>query len=277
VVDEPGARLGNAVRSVESEANTIDAAIAQALATLGVERAQARIDILEGARPGLLGLGRRKARVRATMRPPLSAWIDAPEAPGTSEAAKPRPGGRDGDRREVRVEAVDAVHVLRDIVRMMELDATVTEAPETSAVPVARGIETMELDVTPERVLRIEGPGSTLLTARRGETLEALEHIVNRILDRAGAGDVRVVLDAGSYRVQRRTSLEAMAKRAAERVRQRGKRVTLDALAPGDRRVVYQVLHGERNVTARSVGQGFYRKVLIIPEGARRGGGKTAG
>jgi spoIIIJ-associated protein len=122
----------------------------------------------------------------------------------------------------------------------------------------------------------LDGPDAAAAIGRRGEVLDALEHVVNRVAERAGVAE-RVVLDGEGYRARRRARLEDLARRLAERVRRRGKPVTIDPLSPADRRVVYAVLAAERDVGARSLGQGVYRKLMIIPGGVRRGGGTTAG
>jgi spoIIIJ-associated protein len=149
--------------------------------------------------------------------------------------------------------------VVREILALMGIDATIVEA---------RGQEG-------ERVLDVSGPGSGDVIGRHGEVLDAIEYLANRMLERAGHA-ARVVLDAAGYRAERRASLAVLAHRLAERARRRGKPVTLEALSPGDRRTVYLALKSENGVTARSLGQGLKRKLVIIPEGRRRGVVKAA-
>jgi spoIIIJ-associated protein len=149
----------------------------------------------------------------------------------------------------------DCIRVVNDILRLMSIDATAKPGDEN--------------------LLDVEGPESAATVGRRGEVLDALEYLVNRMAERAGAA-ARVVVDADGHRAKRRTNLEELAHRLAERARRRGKPVTLNTLTPGDRRVVYLALQSEKGVVARSVGQGFYRKLVITPEAGRRGGGKAA-
>jgi spoIIIJ-associated protein len=264
------------MRSIEGEGSTIDEAIARALTALGIGRDEVEIDILENASRGLLGIGRRKARVRATVRAPLQAWLAgagaAAAAPPTRAvvhpaAARPtHPVVRAAEsapvaRPDVAAAGLDGAAVLRDILRLMAIDATVLAAAGQKG----------------ERELRVEGPASSQVIGRRGEVLDALEYLINRIAERGGRQSGRFVLDAEGYRAKRSASLEELAHRLAERARRRGKPVTLNLLSPGDRRTVYLALQSENGIAARSIGQGFYRKLVIIPEGARRGGGKAAG
>lgn len=251
------------MRSVEGEGITIDDAIARALAALGVRRDRAEIDIIENASRGVLGIGRRKARVRATVRAPLETLMGAvagdPEAAGAAEgrvlpsAPSPAPPASE------RSAGADGAGILKVILERMQLDVSVVETGGAKD----------------ERVLRVEGPDLAAAIGRRGEVLDALEYLVNRIAERTGRVRGRFVVDAAGFRAQRKVGLEERARRLAERARLRGKPIATSPLSPGDRRVVYLALKSETGVAARSVGQGFYRKLVIIPEGGRRGGGKA--
>ena len=133
------------------------------------------------------------------------------------------------------------------------------------------GIEATVEAVTDElgpRLL-INGDTSGMLIGRRGQTLDALEYIANRIVAREDDGAGRIVVDSQNYRDRRRQSLEELARRLAERARHRGKTVTLNPMSPRDRRIVHLALQNERALTTRSAGKGYFRKLLIIPEGER--------
>jgi spoIIIJ-associated protein len=250
------------MRSVEGEGSTIDDAIARALAALGVGRDEVEIDILENASRGVLGIGRRKARVRATVRTSVRSWISGEDDVGERLQACPVIPSADAAGEagpDAVATGVDGAAVLRDILRMMVIDASVVAADGQ------RGAQ----------VLSVEGPESAQLVGRRGEVLDALEYLINRMAEAGGRQSRRFVLDADGYRAKRRASLEQMARRLAERARRRGKPVTVNPLSPSDRRTVYLALQSENGIAARSVGQGFYRRLVIIPGRGGRGGGKA--
>ncbi len=136
-------------------------------------------------------------------------------------------------------------------------------------IGVEATVEAMNDDAGPR--LLINGDTSGMLIGRRGQTLDALEYIANRIVAREDEGAGRVVVDSQNYRERRRQSLEELARRLAERARKRGKTVTLNPMSPRDRRIVHLALQNERALTTRSAGKGFFRKLLIIPEGERGG------
>src|SRR5438552_5572161 len=156
------------MRSIESEGENIDDAIASALRTLNVERDQVAIEILNDATRGLFGFGGTKARVRATVRAPLG-----------------RPG-------EAEHPADDSRETLARVVR-----PTPTTAPSASAESFAArsrtvlaellshlgAVVTVDVRVGDEpgvTVLEVTGDSGGLLIGRRGQTLDALEYIVNR-------------------------------------------------------------------------------------------------
>ena len=121
-----------------------------------------------------------------------------------------------------------------------------------------------------EVVLEIGGDTSGVLIGRRGQMLDALEYVVNRIVMRDDEGATRYVVDSQGYRARRTAALEEMARRMADEARHRARPVTLNPMSPRDRRIVHLVLQDDASLTTRSVGQGYYRKLVIIPEGVRR-------
>ena len=122
-----------------------------------------------------------------------------------------------------------------------------------------------------ETVVEIRAENSGLLIGRKGQTLEALQYLVSRIAgERGGTEGPHIVVDIENYRQRRRKSLEDMALRLGEKAKRQRKTVTVDALSAADRRIIHAALQDDPWVTTRSLGQGSYRRLLIIPEGDRR-------
>ena len=140
---------------------------------------------------------------------------------------------------------------------------------------VSCAIAVREGDEPGSTVLAVSGEGSGLVIGRHGQTLDALEYMVNRLIGRDGeSGGGRIIVDVESYRDRRREALEQMAKRLAEKVKATGKVVSLSPMSPRDRRIVHLALQEDPAVTTRSHGDGQYRKVLLIP--ATGGGHRPA-
>jgi spoIIIJ-associated protein len=114
-------------------------------------------------------------------------------------------------------------------------------------------------------IIDLTGEDSGLLIGRRGQTLQALQFIVNLIVRQRFGEDIRVVLDVERYRQRREASLQDMAAKVAARVVQTGRSITLEPMSAADRRIIHLSLANHQGVTTESVGFGEERKVTIIP------------
>jgi spoIIIJ-associated protein len=127
-----------------------------------------------------------------------------------------------------------------------------------------------------ELVLTLTGKDSSALIGRNGQTLDALEYVLNRIITRSDEADTHLVLDAEGYRERRRKNLENLALRLGERAKRRKRPVALSPLSPRDRRVIHLVLENDPLVSTKSIGRGYFRRLYIVPEeGARRERGRS--
>ena len=125
--------------------------------------------------------------------------------------------------------------------------------------------------------LEVKGDGSGILIGRHGQTLDALEYLLNRIIARRIKDAIPIMLDTESYRARRREQLHRMALSMGERAKREHSAVKLDPMPPRDRRIVHLALKDDPMITTRSAGEGFLRAVEIVPADAqrdRRGGGR---
>jgi spoIIIJ-associated protein len=127
-----------------------------------------------------------------------------------------------------------------------------------------------------EVIVRVTADAEGLLIGRRGQTLDAFEHLVNRAVAPRETAESRVVVDVGGYRDRRRESLVELAARLRERALKEGRRVQVSPMSPRDRKIFHDALEGDTQVSARSLGTGFYRRVLIVPEGVDDSGSSDA-
>ena len=241
---------------VETEGDTIDAAIDSALKQLGVGRDKVTVDIISEGRRGILGFGAQMAKVRAALRMPATDL----KAPATPAPLVSKP---DEDVTAGPVAAVDhsavtekAKTALGEILRRMGVVATVEQKAAASGAEI---------------ILDIKADDSGLLIGRKGQTLEALQYLIGRIAgERQGSEGPHIVVDIENYQERRRKSLEDMALRLGEKAKRQRKTVTVDALSAADRRIIHAALEDDPWVTTKSLGQGSYRRLLIIPEGDRK-------
>ena len=248
--------------AVEAEGSTIEAAVAAALTQLQADREQVEIEVLAQATKGFLGIGGRKARVRATLRNPVSVQEPASASPASIDAS-PQERGRTARRRAPAEESAvrpvpvsketgeNACQILSETLRLM-------------------GVETpVSFDVRgTEAVINLADTVDGLLIGRKGQTLDALEYLLNRMVARGEEEEAHLILDAEGYRKRRRQSLESLALRLSERAKRRRKTVTLNPLSPRDRRVVHLALEDDPLVVTKSMGRGYFRRLSIVPEEA---------
>lgn len=132
-------------------------------------------------------------------------------------------------------------------------------------------VETKAGSDADETILEIKSENSGLIIGRKGQTLEALQYLVSRIAgERPGNEAPHIVIDIENYHERRRQTLQDMALRLGEKAKRQRKTVTVDALSAADRKIVHAALQDDPWLTTRSLGQGAYRRLLIIPEGDRR-------
>src|SRR6266851_2475655 len=125
--------------------------------------------------------------------------------------------------------------------------------------------------------LNIKGDGSGILIGRHGQTLDALEYLVNRMLARKVKDTVPIALDSESYRARRRRQLHRTALSKGEEAKREHTLVTLDPMPPRDRRIIHLALKDDPMIVTRSAGDGFLRSVEIAPVDSRRERGEQRG
>ena len=242
---------------------TVEEAEEQALAALGADRSEVEVEILNRGRQGFLGIGGELAEVRVTRvgadssvpSERTDADFDEPQADDEEPFDEPEPDDEPAPVVTISADtpAGTAVQAIQRILTAVgaEVDVTLrSEHDELAGGPV----------------IDINGPDSGLLIGRRGNTLHSLQFIVQSIVRQQFDEEVRVSLDVEQYRRRREDSLREMADRVADRVLQTGRSITLEPMAPADRRVIHLYLGDRQGIRTESVGYGDARKVQIIPE-----------
>lgn len=119
-----------------------------------------------------------------------------------------------------------------------------------------------------EIVVSVRSESEGLLIGRRGQTLDAIEHVINRtVLRGEGTGDGRVLLDIGDYRRRRRETLVELAERLRTRALGEQRTVQVSPMSPRDRKFFQQALAADPAVEVRALGAGFYRRMVVAPAG----------
>jgi spoIIIJ-associated protein len=202
----------------------------------GLDKAAVQFEVVAEGERGILGVGYEPARVVAHL-PTAAAEIAvaAAVAPATVET---------GDQ------AADARSLVARIVETLGVDAEVTVREEDEAI-----------------VVTCSGPDVGLLIGRHGQTIDAIQYLLNAVAWRAHREERKeVVVDAAGYRARRQATLESLALRAAERVRDSGEREELEPMTAVERKVVHLRLKDEAGVGTTSEGTEPNRYVVVVPD-----------
>jgi spoIIIJ-associated protein len=116
----------------------------------------------------------------------------------------------------------------------------------------------------------VKGGNTAVLIGKKGQTLEAIQYIVEKIVNKKSLEKIKVHVDIEGYLENRRINLERLSTRLAEKSKRIGKPVTIGQLNSYDRRVVHLVLKKDSDVRTQSIGDGFYRKLVIFPKKNRK-------
>ena len=125
--------------------------------------------------------------------------------------------------------------------------------------------------------LEITGPDMGPVIGRRGDTLDAIQYLTSLVMSRASEEHVRLSVDTENYRVKRAESLQRLARKMAGKAVQYRRQMVLEPMNPYERRIIHSTLQDYQGVTTYSTGSEPGRRVVISPEGARRGGYRPRG
>ncbi len=118
---------------------------------------------------------------------------------------------------------------------------------------------------TDEIILNITGNNTGILIGHKGKTLEAIEYIVNKAVNKASEKKVRVIVDSENYRKRKDESLKTLAFQMAEKAKKTNRTATIDPISPRDRRIVHLALKGDHRISTKSEGEGLFKRIFIIP------------
>ena len=278
-------------KSIVTTGKTIDLAIESALNQLGLDRDSVSVQVLAQAKAGFLGFGASPAKVQVTYEAPDPK--PEPVAPksalgAASRSKKPAAPVKKPEAPKVETPKVQKVEVPK-VAKQEAPKPVKAEAPKVPAEPkvyvpaepgsVEEKIETfikgllehMNSQAVPhawkenENTYMVELVGEDLgyLIGRRGDTLDAIQHLANYSINRGIEGHVRINVDAESYREKREESLRRYAHKKAQQVLKAHRRTTLEPMNAYERHVIHATLQETDRITTYSVGTEPNRRVVI--------------
>lgn len=158
------------------------------------------------------------------------------------------PARREVELAEVSEEAKNAVEAfLRDTLKAMDMTVEISS----------------EIDADGALSVEMKGENMGILIGKRGQTLDSLQYLANRVANKYQTGYVRVKLDTENYRARREETLKHLAKNIAHKVKRTRRPVSLEPMNPYERRIIHSALQSDPYVTTHSEGEEPYRKVVV--------------
>jgi spoIIIJ-associated protein len=254
--------------SLEFEGKNVDKAVKNACDELDLAADEISYQVLSRGSTGIFGLaGAKKARIKVTLPQKASeigaeADIETPEAPVVedniqSESALSDDAHLDDPHRPGFEEnPLDLSRaVLQRIVDAITSDATISVEETTDRI-----------------LLNVTGGNAGALIGKKGQTLEAMQSLVDKIVNKHNNHDdrVRIQVDVEGYLATRKSNLEKLAMRLADKSKRIRKPISLGQMNGYDRRVVHLALKDDPEVQTKSRGEGYMRKLVIFPQKKNR-------
>ncbi|MBQ9929400.1 MAG: protein jag [Oscillospiraceae bacterium] len=274
-------------KTIITTGKTVDLAIEAALAQLGLDRDSVSVQVISREKSGFLGIGNQPAKVQVTYEAP----DPVPEAPrvALSSASRSKPKAKPVVAAPAPTPAPVAPKAEPKPAKPERRPEPKKEAPKAPAEPKVYApaepgsveekieiflkglLEHMGSDAVPHawkedgNTYKVEFTGSDLgyLIGRRGDTLDALQHLANYSVGRTVEGHIRINVDAEDYRAKREDSLSRYARKKAQQVLKARRRTTLEPMNAYERHVIHSALQDMENITTHSTGTEPNRRVVI--------------
>ncbi len=259
------------LKSIEATGKTIDLAIQAGLDMLKMDRDSVSVEVLQQPRSGFFGIGATPAKVSLTYEVPDPVPEKQPEPPKAEPKpepkpkAAPKPAAAPKPKAEPKPEQPKAAPKPAPEpapegtmeARIETFMKGLLEHMGSDAVPSAKKVD--------ESTYAVELIGSSLgmLIGRRGDTLDAIQHITNYAVNHGQAKRVRINVDAENYRKKREESLVRLAEKVAGKVVKTRRNITLEPMNAYERHVIHAALQDYPDVTTYSTGTEPGRRIVV--------------
>ena len=258
---------------LEKTARTEDAAIAEALAELGLDRDDVEVEILERARSGFLGIGSSPARVRVTYECPDEKPVPAPvkqDAPAPEKKTAPRPAPKAEKKAEPgtgkKAEPKSAPAAPASPADPSEPAEYAEIRAFLSGLLDRMGVHA-EMEISPRENggvnVNLTGSAMGAIIGRRGETLDAIQHLTNYVVNKSTEKHLHISVDAEAYRSKREESLTKLAEKMAEKAIKYKRSMALEPMNSYESHVIHTALQNYEGVTTSSTGVEPNRRVVV--------------
>ncbi len=278
--------------TLEIIAPTVEEALLQGLAQLGLTADAVSVEVLDSGSKGLFGLGGRQVRVRLSVNPPPGE-VDpasppkpkpapAKRAESAPQAKESKPAPRAESKPELKPYRAEKKPAQAEAAPVIDTKASNRDADlilDTTESVVSKLIHHLgmkaqvsahyaETSTDDRRAIQVDIRGDNLsaLIGRQAETLTAFQYVASLIVGKQTEQWVQLVVDVEGYRERREKQVRQVALKMAEQVIKTGRKATLEPMSASERRVIHIELRGHPAVTTESTGEEPHRKVVILPK-----------
>ena len=281
---------GNGMKgSIRVSAKTLDDAITEALIQLGVTSDRLEYEVIEKGSAGFLGIGMKQAVIEAwkkeekepeediekiireemSLKPEKNEEKAEPKKEKSQTAKKEKPAKEkakaEKEKKETEPEVSAPVKEKQELAKVEEQTIkAVEEFVQDTLKAMNMEVEIVSsIDEDGALCVDMKGEHMGILIGKRGQTLDALQYLANRVANKYQEGYVRVKLDTENYRKRREETLKHLAKNIAHKVKRSRRPVALEPMNPYERRIIHSALQSDPYVTTHSEGEEPYRKVVV--------------
>ena len=268
--------------SIRVSAKTVDDAITEALIQLGVTSDRLEYEVIEKGSAGFLGIGMKQAVIEARRKPePKEEKVEEPVVeepvqaePKKVEVVQPQKAAAEKKADEPQKAAFEKAvekevkEEVKKETKLVEVQPQTIEAVEDFLKNTMKAMD-MEVELKTEidqdgaLCVDMSGEHMGILIGKRGQTLDSLQYLANRVANKHQEGYVRVKLDTENYRARREETLRHLAKNIAHKVKRNRRPVALEPMNPYERRIIHSALQSDPYVMTHSEGEEPFRKVVI--------------
>lgn len=241
------------IKSLEKTGRTEDDAINAALEELGLDRDDVSVEILERAKSGFLGIGASPAKVRVSYEAPDEQPVVKEVKQPKKADKKPAPKKEKKEKKPVpadeNAEYAEIRKFLTGLFEHMGVEADIEIGPRAGG-----GVD-----------VKLSGDKMGSIIGRRGETLDAIQHLTNYSINHGSDKRMHINVDAESYRAKREDSLNRLAEKMAEKAIKYGRSMALEPMNSYERHVIHTALQDYEGITTSSSGEEPNRRVVVTP------------
>ncbi len=243
----------------EFYAATVDEAVEKASATLGVSSEGLSYEVVDAGSEGFLGIGARDARIVVEVSETALTDTDEEQDEANTEQADVAPASLELSEVLSESSGAESVDVPEEF--LGEIKALVASVVEAMGFDPRIDV----YDAGSFIAVDVASDNTALFIGQKGETIDALQYLVNAAVYRKRPFVKRIILDAEGYRQRRVEAIQGIAHRTARRAVRERRTVELPPMNPSERRIVHLFLRDNPDVTTASEGSGGKRRVRISP------------